>query len=187
MVVALQALLLSAAGRGERFPVWRADAAELTASMLIAIGVRMFAVDARYIPTDSMEPTFAVGDHLLLDKVSRVFRPPARGDVVCFQPPPAAVAKYGLPAGSCYIKRVVAVAGDEVVVPRDRTADGLAEHQNKPAPREHLRTHRLLEQSRRLEAEAVCVLDGRALVVAACGAEHGGGADERPPQRRHAG
>ena len=82
MVVALQALLLSAAGRGERFPVWRADAAELTASMLIAVGVRVFAVDARYIPTDSMEPTFAVGDHLLLDKVSRVFRPPARGDVV---------------------------------------------------------------------------------------------------------
>ena len=120
MVVALQALLLSAAGRGERFPVWRADAAELTASMLIAIGVRMFAVDARYIPTDSMEPTFAVGDHLLLDKVSRVFRPPARGDVVCFQPPPEAVAKYGLPKGSCYIKRVVAVAGDEVQVRNGR-------------------------------------------------------------------
>jgi signal peptidase I len=120
MVVGLQALLLSAAGRGERFPFWRTDAAELTASMVIAVGVRMFAVDARYIPTDSMEPTFAVGDHLLLDKVSRMFRPPARGDVVCFQPPAAAVTKHSLPAGSCYLKRVVAVAGDEVQVRNGR-------------------------------------------------------------------
>ena len=82
MVVGLP-LLLSAVGRGERLPFRRADGFELTLSMAIAVGVRMFAVDARYIPTDSMEPTFAVGDHLLLDKVSRVFRPPARGDVVC--------------------------------------------------------------------------------------------------------
>ena len=109
-------LMLSAAARGERFPFWRADAVELTASMAIAVGVRVFALDARYIPTDSMEPTFAVGDHLLLDKVSRAFRPPGRGDVVCFQPPAAAVTKQNLPAGSCYIKRVVAVAGDEVQV-----------------------------------------------------------------------
>ena len=101
-------LLLATAAR-RRFPS-RGDAVELTVSMAIAVGVRVFAVDARYIPTTSMEPTFAIGDHLLLDKASRAFRPPRRGDVVCFRPSEEVHAN--LTDGSCYIKRVVGVEGD---------------------------------------------------------------------------
>lgn len=108
----------ASASRGP-LPRWggsirRGDALELTASAAIAVGVRTFALDARYIPSPSMEPAFAIGDHLLLEKVSRFFRPLARGDVVCFQPPPALEA--AAPDGSCFIKRVVGVEGDEVRV-----------------------------------------------------------------------
>ena len=104
---------------GWRAQIWRtqirrADALELTASAAIAVGVRAFALDARHIPSPSMEPAFAIGDHLLLEKVSRFFRPLARGDVICFQPPPALEA--ATPEGSCIIKRVVGLEGDEVRV-----------------------------------------------------------------------
>lgn len=116
----LEMLVLAAcAASPSRVPRWggqiqRGDALELTASAAIAVGVRTFALDARYIPSPSMEPAFAIGDHLLLEKVSRFFRPLARGDVVCFQPPPALEA--AAPDGSCFIKRVVGVEGDEVRV-----------------------------------------------------------------------
>ena len=97
-----------------REAVLHADAVELTVSMAIAVGVRVYALDARYVPTPSMEPTFAVGDHLLVDKVSRRFqRLPRRGDVVCFRPP---VEVHDLTEGSCYMKRVVGVEGDMVEV-----------------------------------------------------------------------
>ena len=95
-----------------RLPWHTGDAVELTASMAVAVAVRQYALDARYIPTTSMEPTFMVGDHLLLDKVLPSLRPLQRGDVICFRPPPALAENT--PPGSCFIKRVVGVAGDEL-------------------------------------------------------------------------
>ena len=79
-------------------------------------------LDARYIPTESMVPTLLVGDLLLLDKLSLRVRGAARGDVVCFTPPPALVKlQPALGSGACcMIKRVVAVAGDKVRVRNGR-------------------------------------------------------------------
>lgn len=80
--------------------------------------LREHVMDARYIPTESMVPTLEVGDLLLLDKISLRVRSAARGDVVCFRPPPALVEMQpALGSGDCcMIKRVVAVAGDSVRV-----------------------------------------------------------------------
>lgn len=97
-------------------------ASEAGAALGGAFLLQRFVLDARYIPSESMLPTYAVGDLLMLDKVCLRLRAPERGDVVCFRPPPALVeAMPTLVRGDvCCIKRVVAVAGDEVSVRRGR-------------------------------------------------------------------
>ncbi|CAN0484229.1 unnamed protein product, partial [Scytosiphon promiscuus] len=58
-------------------------------SLALALVVRTFAVEPRYIPSLSMFPTFEVGDQLAVDKLSvRLSRPYQRKDVVVFHPPP---------------------------------------------------------------------------------------------------
>lgn len=63
-----------------------------------------------------MEPTLEVGDRFVLDKLSLRWRPPERGEVVCFRAPPPLSREYGEKA--CFVKRVVAVGGDTVQVRR---------------------------------------------------------------------
>lgn len=84
-----------------------------------ALLLREYCMDARYIPSESMQPTFEVGDMLLLDKLTLRARPPGRGDVVCFTPPPAMIERLPQLAkirNVCMIKRVVALPGDVVRV-----------------------------------------------------------------------
>ena len=91
-------------------------AADLTAGLLISVGIRRWALDTRYIFSPSMEPTLEVGDRFVLDKLSLRWRPPERGEVVCFRAPPPLSREYGEKA--CFVKRVVAVGGDKVQVRR---------------------------------------------------------------------
>ena len=94
--------------------------ADAGATIGIVVGVRSFALDARHIPTASMRPTFLEGDLLLVDKLSVKLRPPRRGEVVLFRAPPmvarALKLKQTWGSDACFIKRVVATAGDEVRV-----------------------------------------------------------------------
>ena len=118
----------------------------------VALGVRQVILEARYIPSGSMLPGLQIQDRLLVEKLSYRQRPPQRGEIVVFHAPhhfdPVLKADYqagplrcllvnlplvnalpGLqtPACDAYIKRVVAVAGDRVVVnPRGEvTVNGL--------------------------------------------------------------
>lgn len=85
---------------------------------LLAVFIfRGFFFDYFYIPSKSMVPTLQVGDLVLIDKNAYGYRvpvfnnyishgtPPARGDIVVFRQPQQDIY---------YIKRIVAVAGDEV-------------------------------------------------------------------------
>jgi signal peptidase I len=64
--------------------------------------------EAFYLPTESMAPTFLVGDHVLADKLAYSKAMPKRGDVVIFRVP----RKPGL----TWIKRVIGLPGDTVEV-----------------------------------------------------------------------
>ena len=98
--------------------------ADAGATIGIVVGVRTIALDARHIPTASMRPTFLEGDLLLVDKLSVKLRPPRRGEVVLFRAPPkvarALKLKQTWGSDACFIKRVVATAGDEVRVSNGR-------------------------------------------------------------------
>lgn len=98
---------------------WRktvVDNAKLVAiALTIAIVVRLFIAEPRFIPSPSMVPTLAVGDRLLVEKVSYRWHPPIQGDIVVFEPPPQLQA-YGYRTTQAFIKRVIGLPGQLVQV-----------------------------------------------------------------------
>lgn len=83
-------------------------------SLAVALLVRFFIVEPRFIPSLSMYPTFEIGDQLAVDKISKLYRPVVRKDVVVFNPPQAFKEISGMDNNEALIKRVIAVAGDVV-------------------------------------------------------------------------
>eukprot|EP01041_Mallomonas_annulata_P009289 gene9289-19279_t len=83
----------------------------------IALLVRVFLLEPRFIPSLSMFPTFDIGDQLLVDKISVVSRPYQRRDVVVFNPSETYIDLTG--NTEALIKRVVAVEGDIVEIKSD--------------------------------------------------------------------
>jgi len=89
-------------------------------AVAVAFALRLFVVEAFKIPSGSMIPTMAIGDHIfvsklpfgidlpLLDHKALAWRGPRRGEVIVFT--------YPCDPDKDYIKRVVAVAGDRVEV-----------------------------------------------------------------------
>src|SRR5512133_3208194 len=77
-------------------------------AVLLALAIRSFIVQAFKIPSGSMIPTLLIGDHLLVNKLVYRFRLPARGEVVVF--------KFPQDRKTDFIKRVVALPGDEVAL-----------------------------------------------------------------------
>ncbi|EGB04627.1 hypothetical protein AURANDRAFT_15004, partial [Aureococcus anophagefferens] len=86
---------------------------------VITIGVllRWFVVEPRYIPSQSMAPTFAPGDQIAIEKISTLYRRPERDEVVLFRPPEAAPRDpRSARKPEVFVKRVVAGPGDVVEV-----------------------------------------------------------------------
>ena len=107
----------------------------LVVALGLAISVQAYAVKPYRIPSRSMEPTLAVGQRVLVDRLShRLGSSPSVGDVVVFHPPAGAndevcgsrVTGAGTRApcslavthseSQNFIKRVVAVGGDSIAI-----------------------------------------------------------------------
>jgi signal peptidase I len=81
-------------------------------SMSIFIVVYLFLMQPHQVKGSSMYPTFYDGEFLMTDKVSYKLHPPRRGDVVVFKSPIAEDFDF--------IKRVLAVPGDRIMVKQNR-------------------------------------------------------------------
>lgn len=112
---------------------WARAARDWAPVLLMVFGIlaaRSTFADHYHVPSGSMEPALMPGDHVVVDKAAFGWRlpftrhvvvegdSPRRGDVVIFDSPEDGVR---------LIKRVVALAGDEVAVHRGRVfIDGVA-------------------------------------------------------------
>ena len=116
----------------------------ISLTVLLYVGIRHFIAEARYIPSGSMLPGLKVNDRLIVEKLSFRKRSPFRGEIVVFNSPYSfdekliADRKKQLPskfkcslitfpliswiptlsdrACDAYIKRVVAVGGDRLLI-----------------------------------------------------------------------
>ncbi|NUO51910.1 MAG: signal peptidase I, partial [Polyangiaceae bacterium] len=75
----------------------------LVAVFFLKNGVRNHAVEMFQLPSGSMLPTLAIGDHFF---VSKLDPPPTRGDVITFPNPEKPEESF--------VKRVIGVGGDKV-------------------------------------------------------------------------
>lgn len=86
-------------------------------AILLALGIRTFVAEARWIPTGSMEPTLHgslnqwEADKVIVDKVSYNFSGPQRGDIVVFSPTDELQREK---FDEAFIKRVIALPGEKV-------------------------------------------------------------------------
>jgi signal peptidase I len=94
---------------------WLASLQSLLATVVIAVFVITFVVQAFQIPSESMENTLLIGDYLLVDKLRYGASPTAplmpyrairRGDIIVF--------KYPVDPNQHFVKRVIAAPGDRV-------------------------------------------------------------------------
>lgn len=76
-------------------------------ALVIVLPVRYFLVQPFFVSGESMEPTFANREYLLIDEISYRLNNPTRGDVVVFHPP--------LNPAEYYIKRVIGLPGERLV------------------------------------------------------------------------
>ena len=82
---------------------------QLACPVALTAGMREFVFEAFYIPTRSMNPSILQGDRVLVNKLIARKRFPERGDLIVFYNP-------GSEGGIVFIMRVVALAGDTVVI-----------------------------------------------------------------------
>jgi signal peptidase I len=82
-------------------------------AILLAVGVRIFVAEPRFIPSSSMEPTLLIDDRLIIDKLSVRWRKPERGEIIVFNPPNNPIVPD---ATKVYIKRVIGLPGDRISI-----------------------------------------------------------------------
>ncbi len=82
-------------------------------SVVLAIGIRTFVAEARYIPSGSMLPTLQINNRLIVDKLGYRFREPQRGEIVVFNPTKELEEQKFHDA---FIKRVIGLPGDKIEV-----------------------------------------------------------------------
>ncbi|QUS60240.1 signal peptidase I [Synechocystis sp. PCC 7339] len=87
----------------------------LFVALLLALLLRFFVAEPRYIPSDSMLPTLEQGDRLVVEKISYHFHPPQVGDIIVFHPPEL-LQVQGYDGNQAFIKRVIAMPGQTVAV-----------------------------------------------------------------------
>ncbi len=119
--------------RLERFRAWRfAPVVEVIATIAVALAlaesVQAAVVKPFVIPSASMEPTLAIGQRVLVNRLAYDFSSPQRGDIVVFHPPSSLTCAVTVPstepcprsnskeASQYFVKRVIGLPGDRISI-----------------------------------------------------------------------
>lgn len=101
-------------------------------ALILALIIRVFIAEPRYIPSESMYPTLETGDRLVIEKVAYKFHPPETGDIIVFQPPEN-LRLLGYQKSQAFIKRAIAKAGETVAV-----KEGIVYINNQPQEEDYI-------------------------------------------------
>ena len=108
----------------------------VAAALVLAFLIQLVLVKTYRIPSGSMEPTLAIGQRVLVNRIGTRFGDPKVGDIVVFHPPAGADSQppvCGVPtqgltssspcsaptpqrSGQTFVKRVVGVGGDRISI-----------------------------------------------------------------------
>ena len=113
--------------RGIKFKFMLSEVVETVVFVLVmVILIRFFIGEIRWIPSGSMKPTLIEGDRIIVERFSRFYSTPKRGDIMVFYPPSTQLSNKPLALLSrltgifckdvAYIKRVVGLPGDKVEI-----------------------------------------------------------------------
>jgi signal peptidase I len=98
-----------------RWKAWWENTQILVIAIILALLIRSFVAEPRFIPSDSMVPTLQVGDRLVVEKVSYRLHPPQFGDIIVFDPPEQ-LQRLGYAKDQAFIKRIIGQPGQTVEV-----------------------------------------------------------------------
>ena len=94
--------------------------------VVMVVIIRFFIGEIRWIPSASMRPTLIEGDRIFVERFSRFYSAPKRGDIMVFYPPEEDIKTDVLSVFErltgffckdvAYIKRVIGVPGDKLEV-----------------------------------------------------------------------
>lgn len=90
-------------------------------ALVIALPIRWYVAEPFIVNGASMDPTFATGQFLVVDRLSYRFEEPKRGDVIVFE--------YPNDPSTYYIKRIIGLPGETVSI-----KDGIINIVNKANP-----------------------------------------------------
>lgn len=89
----------------------------VTLALIVALLLRVFVAEPRFIPSDSMVPSLEIGDRLVIEKISYHLHPPDLGDIVVFDPPQQ-LQQLGYSKDQAFIKRIIGKPGQVIEVKR---------------------------------------------------------------------
>ncbi|MBI3420852.1 MAG: signal peptidase I [Candidatus Sungbacteria bacterium] len=92
----------------------------LLLSIAIVLPIRYFIAQPFIVRGASMEPNFHDSQYLIIDEASLLFREPHRGEVVVF--------RYPRDRSQFFIKRIIALPGEEISIREGRVVISNAEH-----------------------------------------------------------
>lgn len=116
----------------EKAKAWAKECIDTVVFVVIAvIIIRFFLGEIRWIPSLSMYPTLEIKDRIFVERLTRFYDTPKRGDIMIFYPPSTEL-KYDawsvfkrLTGFGCndiaFVKRVVGVPGDKYEIKPDKT------------------------------------------------------------------
>lgn len=118
--------------------------------IVMVIIIRFFVGEIRWIPSGSMRPTLIEGDRIFVERYSRFYSTPKRGDIMVFYPPfeqlkntPGKVFAR-LTGFFCkdiaYIKRVVGMPGDKIEIKSDNNGKYTVYINDKPLEEPYIKS-----------------------------------------------
>ncbi len=116
--------------------------------VVMVIIIRFFIGEIRWIPSASMHPTLLEGDRIVVERYSRFYRSPERGDIMVFYPPFEKLKNNPwrifsrLTGFFCkdiaYIKRVIGLPGEKVKIKSDSTGKYTVYINGKPLQEDYI-------------------------------------------------